>query len=211
MIVHSASLSSTTGVQPTSSSSQNIFATSSKTITDRINISEAARAALASSGNSIQQSVEARLAEIKTKEALERTDAENKYVLENDVKFRELIEKGSDNLTAAEMDYFQKAAGFVNTMAYLSDDEKQLYDDVVANGNHAAAAALGNIGILRLGGHTAAGMGDTTYDPINTAITAENILKYFRHSVIDESGKAEADFMALARYLENRVATKTTA
>lgn len=56
-------------------------------------------------------------------------------------------------------------------------------------------------------GHTAGGASGTTYDPLNTAITAGNIEKYFSHSIVDPSGKAASNFQALIRFLQ---ATPTT-
>ena len=97
----------------------------------------------------------------------------------------------------------QKAVGFVNTMANLSPAEKALYDKAVASGNTEAAAGISQIALVRMMGHTAGGANGTTYDPLNTEITAANIEKYFSHSIVDPTGKAQSQFQALIQYLQN--------
>lgn len=183
--------------------------------TDTVTISQAAREALATSkagetftASSVANAVEARLAEIKSKEATSRTPAEMDYVFANDTKLAELTDKENRNiaLTSSEVDYVQKARGFVNTMALLSPAEKGLYDKLVASGDTAAAAGLSVIAFTRTLGHTAGGANETTYDPINTEITAANIEKYFSHSVVDPSGKTQSQLQALIQYLQNNPA-----
>lgn len=185
-------------------------ATSSATVT----ISPAARAALAAasvgSDSGSANSVEARLAEIKAKDAMSRTQEEWDYLFTNDKKLAEITARANQNpgsLTSSELDYEQKARGLVNTMANLSPAEKALYDKAVASGNAQAAAGISQIAFIRTMGHTAGGADGTTYDPINTKITAENIVKYFSHSIVDPSGKAQAQFQALIAYLQNNPAS----
>lgn len=185
-------------------------ATSSATVT----ISPAARAALAAASvgadSGSVNSVEARLAEIKAKDAMSRTQEEWDYLFANDEKLAEITAKANQNpgsLTSSEIDYEQKARGFVNTMANLSPTEKAMYDKAVASGNAQAAAGIGQIAFIRTMGHTAGGADGTTYDPINTKITAENIVKYFSHSIVDPSGTAQAQFQALIAYLQNAPAS----
>lgn len=117
--------------------------------------------------------------------------------------------KSPEQLTASELDRMQKAGGFVNTMAYLSPAEKALYDQAVASGNTEAAAGLAQIALIRTGGHTAGRADGTTYDPQETAISATNVDRYFRHSIIDSSGHAERNFQALIRFLHSSQATAT--
>lgn len=173
-----------------------------------VTISQAARDAFtASSANS----VDARLAAIKSKDALSRTQEETDYVLAHDTRFAAIRDKmkggnGPDTLTADDLDYMQKAGGFVNTMAMLSPAEKTLYDKMVASGNTAAAAGMSQIALIRMMGHTAGGANGTTYDPINTEITVANIEKYFSHSIVDPSGKAQSQFQALIQYLQSNPA-----
>jgi len=182
---------------------------------DTVTISQAARDALAAASTSSSagtHSVEARLAEIKSKDAVTRTADDTEYLFAHDAKLAAIRDKINANnsastLTAEELDYQQKAGGFVNTMAYLSPAEKALYDKMVASGNTAAAAGMSQIALTRTMGHTAGGSNGTTYDPINTKITADNIVKYFSHSIIDPSGKAQAQFQALIEYLQNNPAT----
>ena len=193
-------------------------ATVADTVTaDTVSISNAARAALmastvgitSSSDSNSANSVDAKLAEIKAKGAVNRTQQDQDYLLANDKRLAEITAQGKspDKLTAEELDYVQKATGFVNTMAELSPAEKALYDKAVASGNTQAAAGLAQIALIRNGGHVAGGANGTTYDPINTAITAANIEKYFSHSIIDPSGDAGAKFQALIQFLQNNPTT----
>jgi hypothetical protein len=93
-------------------------------------------------------------------------------------------------------------------MASLSPAEKALYDKVVASGNKDAAAGISQIAFIRTtSGHTAGGANGTTYDPMNTEITAANIERYFSHSIVDSTGKAQSQFQALIQYLQNNPAT----
>jgi len=148
-------------------------------------------------------SVEARLAEIKRKDAVSRTDADTAFLFANDKKLAEISAQGKspDQLTSSELDYMQKSLGFVNTMANLSPAEKSLYDQAIASGNTEAAQGLAQIAFIRTGGQMAGGANGTTYDPTNTAITAENIEKYFSHSIIDSTGNANTKFQALIQFL----------
>lgn len=186
-------------------------------ITDTVSISNAAEEALAASNASsssslatanVDKSVEARLAAIKAKDALSRSLEEHDYLFANDKKLAEINAQGKslDQFTAEELDYIQKATGFVNNMAHLSPTEKALYNQVVASGNTQAAAGIGQIAMLRMMGHTAGGADGSTYDPINTEITTANIAKYFIHSVVDPSGRAQSQFQALIQYLQDHPA-----
>jgi hypothetical protein len=204
-------------LRPSAVASGPATATQTAATADTVSISHAAWVALVASSVSTTSSVDshtansidARLAEIKSKDAMSRTDADTEYLWANDKKLTEIAAKGKspDQLTASELDYVQKAGGLVNTMAYLSPDEKALYDKAVASGNTQAAAGLAQIALIRTGGHMAGGANGTTYDPINTAITAANIEKYFRHSIVDPSGDADAKFQALIQFLQNNPTT----
>lgn len=181
---------------------------------DTVTISQAARNALAaySANSGASNSVDARLAAIKSKDALSRTQEETDYVLAHDTRFAAIRDKmkggnGPDTLTADDLDYVQKAGGLVNTMANLSPAEKALYDKIVASGDKAAIAGMSQIALIRMMGHTAGGANGTTYDPINTEITAANIERYFSHSIVDPSGKAQSQFQALIQYLQSNPAT----
>ena len=185
--------------------------------TDTVSISNAARAALmassvgitSSSDSNSANSVDARLAEIKAKGAVNRTQQDQDYLLANDKRLAEITAQGKspEQLTAEELDYVQKAAGFVNTMAEFSPAEKALYDKAVASGNTQAVAGLAQIALIRNGGHMAGGANGTTYNPIETAITAANIEKYFSHSIVDASGDADTKFQALIQFLQNNPTT----
>lgn len=186
-------------------------------IDDTISISNAARDALAvstaSSSSSAttantDKSIEARLAAIKSAGPVNRSEEDQKFLVANDKKLAEIISQGKspDQLTAEDLDYMQKAAGFVNTMANLSPSEKALYDKAIASGNQDAAGGISQIALIRMG-HTAGGVNGTTYDPIKTEITAGNIGRYFSHSIIDPSGKAQSNFQALIQFLQNNPVT----
>lgn len=183
--------------------------TSPANIADTVSISKAAWEALAaskaSSSSSSATAVEARLTAIKAKDAVGRSQEDHDYLFANDKKLAEITAQGKppDELTAEELDYVQKAGGFVNTMANLSPAEKALYNKAVASGNSEAAAGISQIAFIRTMGHTAGGANGSTYDPLNTEITAANIEKYFSHSIIDPSGKAQSQFQALIQFLQD--------
>lgn len=173
-----------------------------------VTISQAAREALASSEGSATPPIDAKLEEIKAKKGpMDRTPEEMDYLITHDTKLAAIYEKMNSGaaLTSSEIDYQQKTIGFVNTMASLSPAEKQMYDDMVVSGNSAAAAGISQIAFIRATmGHLAGGADGTTYDPINTEITAANVVKYFMNTIVDKTGKSEAQFQALVQYLENR-------
>lgn len=167
---------------------------------DPVHISSAARAALAAEGDA---SVEAKLASIRARGPINRSEADQAYLFTHDKRLAEIAAQGKppEKLTADELDYMQKATGMVNTMANLSSAEKALYDKAVASGNTAAAAGISQIALVRMMGHTAGGAGGATYDPLNTAITAANVERYFSHSIVDPTGQAKAGFQALIAFL----------
>lgn len=174
----------------------------------KITISQAAQDALDSAKNT---SVESRLAKIKLIDAQSRTSEDWNFLFANDEKLAEITAKANriddryEGLTAAEFEYSLVARGAINTFKYLSNDEKDLYDELVAKGNMAAANGVGQIAFMRAtGGHTAGGQNGSTYDPINTEITAVNILNLFSRSIIDPSGETQKQFQALAQYLQSR-------
>jgi hypothetical protein len=195
-----AAQSGTNSSIPTSKADQS-FAT--------VLISQAAREAMAASKSSPESNaVEARLAEIKAKGAVNRTEEDRDFLFANDKRLAEITAQGksADKLTADELDYIQKT-GFVNTFANLSPAEKVLYDKAVASGNTEAAAGIGQIALIRMMGHTAGGANGTTCDPLNTEITPANIEKYFSHSIVDPSGKAQSNFQALIQFMQSDKAT----
>jgi hypothetical protein len=185
-------------------------------VADSVTISQAARDALAASAttaDSTSAAVDAKLKQIVAEGPINRSAEDMNYLITNDPKLAAIYAKinqnnGSGNLTAEELDYQQKTIGFVNTMAYLSPDEKATYNKMVASGNKEAAAGMSVIAFERATlGHTASTGGSATYDPINTAITPENILKYFSQSIGDPTGKTQSQFQALIQYLQNNSST----
>jgi hypothetical protein len=180
---------------------------------DRVSISDAAKALLSSSTQDAE--VQQRIAAIKAKPGVERTAADFEYLSANDKHFAELQDKikangnnGFDTLTADEVDYMQKAGGFVNTMAELSPKEKALYDELVASGNFEAAHGLALVGMSRvgMGGQQVTLPNGKIFDPANTEVTAANIQYLFKQMFVDPSGNTDKQFDALASYLDKREA-----
>jgi len=177
---------------------------------DSVTISGAARQALAAEAAALPKAgeadgaVEARLAEIRARGAVNRSQEDQAFLFANDPRLAAIAaqQKSPDQLTADELDYMQKATGMVNTMANLSPAEKALYDKALASGNTQAAAGIGQIALVRMMGHSAGGAGGSSYDPLSTPITAANIENYFSHSIVDPSGASRTRFQALIQYLQ---------
>lgn len=178
------------------------------TLTEKVSISSTARALLASESSANDAGVEARLNQIKNKPAVERSAADTEYLLANDKRLAEINAKDPQTLTADEVDYQQKAGGFVNTMANLSTAEKALYDELVAAGNYAAVEGMNLIALARQGmsGQQVTLPDGSNFDPTTTEITAENIRKLFTQMFVDSDGSAARRLEALAGYLERRTA-----
>jgi len=181
---------------------------------EKVSISDAAKALMASAQANVQDvEVQKKIDAIKAKPNVERTEADTEYLSKNDKRFSELQEKmkasgldGFDSLTADEVDYMQKAGGFVNTMAELSPKEKDLYNELVATGNHEAAHGLMLVAMSRSGmsGQQVALPNGKTFDPANTEVTASNIRSLFKYMFVDSSGNTDHQFDALASYLDKR-------
>lgn len=209
MIVQSTSASFFAAkIAPSPSPRQNPAATPAN-IADTVRVSQAAREALAASSSPLatnsDKSVEARLADIRARGPVNRSQEDQDFLFANDKRLAEITAQGKppEKLTAEDLDYMQKATGFVNTFANLSSAEKALYDKAVASGNTAAAEGIAQIALIRMGGHIAGGANGTTYDPLNTEISAANIEKYFSHSIVDPTGEAQSKFQALIQFLQN--------
>jgi len=147
---------------------------------------------------------------IKSKSAVERTSAETEFVNSNDSRLKEIQAKskggGPESLTAGDLEYMQKAGGFVNTMANLSPTEKALYDDLVASGNQDAAQGLRNIALARvgMGGQQVTLPNGKTFDPMNTELTGDSVRNLYRFMFVDPSGASDRAFNALATALDQR-------
>ena len=181
-----------------------IAAATPATLADKVSISSAARALLASDAGG-----EARLEQIKSKPAVERSAADTEYLLANDKRLAEIRAKDPQTLTADEVDYQQKAGGFVNTMANLSTAEKALYDEMVAAGNYAAVEGMNLIALARqgMGGQQVTLPDGSSFDPTTTEISPENIRKLFTAMFVDSDGSSAKRLAALAGYLEQRPAS----
>lgn len=183
----------------------------------KVTISDAAKAMMnATAAASQDMEVQNRLNAIKAKPGIERTEADFEYLSANDKRFAKIQEKikangnnGFDSLTADEVDYMQKAGGFVNTMAQLSSSERALYDELVAQGNVEAAHGLALVGMARVGmsGQQVELPNGKRFDPAATEVTAANIQNLFKWMFVDPSGNTDRQFAALASYLEQREAS----
>jgi hypothetical protein len=207
MIVQSTSASFFAAEIARSPSPRQNTAASQANIADTVRISQAAREALAASSSSSaannDKSIEARLAEIRARGPVNRSHEDQDFLFANDKKLAEISAKPYNARTADDIDYMQKATGFVNTFAHLSSAEKTLYDKAVASGNTAAAEGIAQIALIRQGGEMAGGANGTTYNSRTTEITVANIERYFRHSIVDPSGNTESKFQALIQFLQN--------
>lgn len=207
MIVQATSAYAFPSAASRSPAARQFQAASPANAADAVHISPAARAALADAAAAAadDKSVELRLAEIRARGPINRSQEDQDFLFAHDKKLAAITAQGkpAEKLTADELDYLQKATGFVNTMAYLSPAEKALYDKAVASGDAAAAAGINQIALVRTMGHAAGGAGGTSYDPLGTEITAANVERYFSHSIVDPTGNAQSRFEALIRFLQN--------
>lgn len=147
---------------------------------------------------------------------MERTAADRDYLVEHDKRMVDIEDKlkasGEESLTSDEVDYLQKAGGFVNTMAALSPKERALYDEMVANDNREAAQGLMLVALSRVGlhGQQVTLPDGRSFDPSNTEVTADNIRYLFKAMFVDPSGKTDRQFEALAAYLDQRKTSDQT-
>ncbi len=170
----------------------------------KLTISDQANAMVASDS----QGVQAKLDAIKTKPAVERTSDDTDFLLKNDSRLAQITAKGQKAQTAEDVDYVQKAGGFVNTMANLSPSEKKLYNQMVADGNTDAANGMNLIALSRTGSGNVTLPNGQTFNPGKTEITAQNIRNLFSQMFVSTDGQNARSFDALASYLDGR-ATKS--
>jgi len=190
--------------------------TATASLADKVSISNAARAQFdAANKTTASAEVQQKIAEIKSRPNVERSPADFEYLEKHDQRFRELLEKvkvngGSEALMADELDYFQKATGAVNTMAYLSSGEKALFDEMVAQGNREAATGLLLVGMSRIGmeGQQVTLPNGQSFDPTSTEVTAANVRNLFKYLFVDPSGSTDRSFEALASFLDKRETTE---
>lgn len=149
-------------------------------------------------------SIQARLDAIKAKPGASREGDDTAFLLAHDTRFAEIAAKPDGARKADEIDYMQKAGGFVNTMAKLSPDEKKLYDELVAQGNTEAVRGMNLLALSRMGGGEVTLPNGTSFDPAKTAITPENIRKLFSQMFVSDDGQDARSFEALASYLDTR-------
>ena len=163
-----------------------------------------AKVALMQTGHDSAHAIQAQLAQIQSKDPFSRTEEEMTFLLTHDLKLAEITAKGFELLTAEEVEYEQRSRGLVNTMGQLNASEMALFNELKGPEHATAREGLAQIAFLRMvQGHLAGGENGTTYDPRSTPITAENILQFFRHSIVDSTGLAQRQFLALAEYLRH--------
>ncbi|HIV72460.1 MAG TPA: hypothetical protein H9903_16110 [Candidatus Aquabacterium excrementipullorum] len=129
---------------------------------------------------------------------------EAKAAADADARLAEIAAKPESARTAEEIDYQQKAGGFVNTMANLSPDEKKLYNELVAKGETEAVRAMNLLALSRMGGGEVTLPDGTSFDPAKTAITPDNIRKLFSKMFVSDDSQDARSFEALASYLDGR-------
>jgi hypothetical protein len=178
------------------------FPTSSDAISTgtKLSISDQAKALAASDSQDIQKRLDA----IKAKPAVERTPEESDFVVKNDSRMAQISAKNQNTLTADDVDYMQKAGGFVNTMSNLSPSEKNLYDELAAQGNTEAVRGMNLIALSRMGSGDVTLPNGKTFDPRKTEITSENIRTLFSKMFVSSDGQDVRSFEALASYLDGK-------
>jgi hypothetical protein len=164
----------------------------------QVSFSNAAMALLDAEFKEVQE----KLGEIKARPAVQRTENDSEFLRKNDSRLAQITAKGARLQTAEDLDYLQKAGGFVNTMANLSQGEKNLYDKLVAEGNNDAASALGLIALSRQGIGDVALPNGRSFDPKQTEITSKNIRELFSQMFIGTDGQNSQMFSALTEYLD---------
>lgn len=174
----------------------------------QVNISDAAQKLLAESASASEaQDIQNKLDAIKAKPAVQRTAEDTAFLNGNDQRLIDIRTsgKGPDQLSADDLDYMQKAGGFVNTFANLSPQEKQLYDEFVAAGNQEAAQGLRNIALAREGMQGSVTLPDgRSFDPENTELTGDNVRNLYRFMFADADSDTVRVFDALAAALDLR-------
>lgn len=173
--------------------------------TDKVTISDEAKA-LAQ-----EQEIQSRLEEIKNKPNVMRTKEETEFINSHDKQLSRIRTKDPQTLTAEELDYQQKAGGFVNTMATLTANEKALYNELVAKGDYEAVAGMNLIALSRTGMENQEVQlpNGKSFNPTNTEITAANIRHFFQYMFVDPTGEMNRRFEALASYLDQRTSKNT--
>lgn len=164
----------------------------------KLTISDQAKAMAASDNQDVQAKIEA----IKAKPAVERASGDTDFLLKNDRRFAQIATKSEKARTAEDVDYIQKAGGFVNTMANLSPSEKKFYDKLVAEGNTDAVNGMNLIALSRMGSGDVTLPNGQTFDPRKTEITPQNIRNLFSQMFVSTDGQNARSFDALASYLD---------
>lgn len=164
----------------------------------KLTISDQAKAMAASDNQNVQTKLDA----IKAKPVVERTSDDTDFLLKNDSRLAQIAAKGEKAQTAEDLDYMQKAGGFVNTMANLSPNEKKLYDKLVSQGNTDAVNGMNLIALSRMGSEKVTLPNGQTFDPRNTEITPQNIRNLFSKMFVSTDGQNARSFDALASFLD---------
>lgn len=165
----------------------------------QLHISDAAKALAAQ-----DETVAARLKGIQSTPAAQRSDQDVAFLQRNDPHLAEVLGKNPQARTADDVDYLQKAGGFVNTMAKLSPQEKQLYDELVAKGDTEAVRGMNLIAMSRMGSGEVRLPDGKTFDPEQTAISADHIRQLFSQMFVSADGQDAKSLDALAKFLDSK-------
>lgn len=150
------------------------------------------------------EAVAARLKGIQSTPAAQRSDQDVAFLQRNDPHLAEVLGKNPQARTADDVDYLQKAGGFVNTMAKLSPQEKQLYDELVAKGDTEAVRGMNLIAMSRMGSGEVRLPDGKTFDPAQTAISADHIRQLFSQMFVSADGQDAKSLDALAKFLDSK-------
>lgn len=197
-------LASPTSLIPASSSQQASSSTASfaDVLQQQLALPASATTASSTPAAANQAAITAELARIRQQGPVNRSREDSEFLLKHDARLAAIFAQrnAGGRISADDEDYSQRATGMVNTFAQLSDSEKALYDRAVASGNQAAADAIALVALTRLGTDTAASA-NGSYNPRHTAITPENITRYFSSSIQDTDGSHAIRFQALRDFL----------
>lgn len=143
------------------------------------------------------------MALIKAKPHSQRSRADMQCLLCQDNTLAAIYAKEEKRWSSDEIEYVQQSTGLVHTFSTLNEQEKRLYDELIARGEWSAACGLSCIALTRY-----ASTGELrlhnglSFDPAGTDVTADNIRSRFRFALIDPSGSNARQLEALAQFLE---------
>ena len=186
---------------------------------DPVSISEEARQLSASGAQANDREVQDRLAAIKAKPAVQRTQADRDFLNRNDTRLKDIQARlaasgqGPESLKADDLEYMQVASGMVNTMGNLTQQERQLYDQLVSSGNQEAAQGLRMVALARVGQQGSVTLPDGRNLDLRAELSSYSVRNLYSQMFADSDGSIGRAFNALAQALDQRstAAAKATA